>query len=74
MESGSRLEDLRSTLSCVYEKLGAESLTEPDRIELVTRAEVVQDQIEAIQDAVGNDELAHAPTPPEPAPSSDRLF
>ncbi|MFB8277953.1 hypothetical protein [Nocardia colli] len=58
----------------MYEKLGAESLTEPDRIELVTRAEVVQDQIDAIQDAIGNDEFEHAPTPPEPAPSSDRLF
>ncbi|RDI67414.1 hypothetical protein [Nocardia pseudobrasiliensis] len=50
MESDSKLEDLRSALSCVMEKLGAESLTEPDRIELVARAEVVQDQIDAIQD------------------------
>ncbi len=31
------------------EKLGAESLTEPDRIELVARAELVQDEIDAIQ-------------------------
>ncbi|WP_280275640.1 hypothetical protein [Nocardia wallacei] len=40
-------------LSCVFEKLGAESLTEPDRVELVARAEVVQGQIEAIQDVIG---------------------
>ncbi|MVU80540.1 hypothetical protein GPX89_25235 [Nocardia sp. ET3-3] len=51
MEADSELEDLRSVLSCVFEKLGAESLTEPDRVELVARAEVVQDQIDAIQDA-----------------------
>ncbi|MEV6073211.1 hypothetical protein AB0L82_42270 [Nocardia sp. NPDC052001] len=46
------LENLRSALSCVYEKLGAESLTEPDRVELVARAEVVQDRIDALQDVV----------------------
>ncbi|UGT43636.1 hypothetical protein LTV02_09735 [Nocardia yamanashiensis] len=49
MDSGDKLEDLRSTLSCVFEKLGAETLTEPDRVELVARAEVVQEQIDAIQ-------------------------
>ncbi|WP_327145840.1 hypothetical protein [Nocardia sp. NBC_01327] len=59
MESGAKLEDLRSVLSCVYQKLDAESLTEPDRVELVARAEVVQDQIDAIQDVIGNDEPAH---------------
>lgn len=74
MESGTRLENLRSALSCVYEKLDAESLTEPDRVELVTRAEVVQDQIDAIQDVIGNDELARTRTRPVPPPSSDRLF
>ncbi|WP_405136099.1 hypothetical protein [Nocardia sp. NBC_01388] len=58
MESGTQLEDLRSALSCVYQKLDAESLTEPDRVELVARAEVVQDQIDAIQNAIGNEELA----------------
>ncbi|MET9489508.1 hypothetical protein [Nocardia sp. NPDC006630] len=58
MESGTQLEDLRSALSCVYQKLDAESLTEPDRVELVARAEVVQNQIDAIQDAIGNEELA----------------
>ncbi|GAB2538340.1 hypothetical protein [Nocardia heshunensis] len=47
------LENLRSVLSCVFEKLGAESLTEPDRIDLESRAEVVQDQIDAIQYADG---------------------
>ncbi|MFE2961285.1 hypothetical protein [Nocardia tengchongensis] len=56
MESDSKLEDLRSALSCVYEKLGAESLTEPDRVELVARAEVVQDQIDAIQDVIDDEE------------------
>ncbi|MEV6769544.1 hypothetical protein AB0N05_13045 [Nocardia sp. NPDC051030] len=53
MESDNKLEGLRSALSCVFEKLGAESLTEPDRVELVARAEVVQDQIDAIQDVGG---------------------
>ncbi|WP_040806746.1 hypothetical protein [Nocardia concava] len=52
MESDSELEDLRSLLSCVFVKLEAESLTEPDRVELVARAEVVQERIDAIQDAV----------------------
>ncbi|GAB2444915.1 hypothetical protein [Nocardia tengchongensis] len=56
MESDNKLEDLRSVLSCVFEKLGAESLTEPDRIELVARAEVVQDQIDAIQDVIDDEE------------------
>ncbi|MFE3102156.1 hypothetical protein ACFROC_01330 [Nocardia tengchongensis] len=56
MESDNKLEDLRSALSCVFEKLGAESLTEPDRIELVARAEVVQDQIDAIQDVIDDEE------------------
>ncbi|MEV0463849.1 hypothetical protein ACFXO9_12535 [Nocardia tengchongensis] len=56
MESDSKLEDLRSALSCVFEKLGAESLTEPDRVELVARAEVVQDQIDAIQDVIDDEE------------------
>ncbi|WP_157534921.1 hypothetical protein [Nocardia inohanensis] len=51
MEPNIKLEDLRSTLSCVFEKLGAESLTEPDRVELEERAEVVQTQIDEIQDA-----------------------
>ncbi|MFI6041811.1 hypothetical protein ACIA8C_09265 [Nocardia sp. NPDC051321] len=73
MESDSKLEDLRSVLSCVFEKLGAESLTEPDRVELVTRAEVVQDQIDAIQDVV-DDERVHMRTTAEPEPSGDRLF
>ncbi|MEV0247511.1 hypothetical protein AB0H76_13040 [Nocardia sp. NPDC050712] len=56
----------------MHEKLTAESLTEPDRVELVSRAEVVQDQIDAIQDATGNDE----PARPRPwtAPSIDPLF
>ncbi|MEU1205825.1 hypothetical protein [Nocardia sp. NPDC005825] len=56
MESDSKLEDLRSALSCVFEKLGAESLTEPDRVELVARAEVVQEQIDAIQDVIDDEE------------------
>ncbi|PXX61576.1 hypothetical protein DFR70_108134 [Nocardia tenerifensis] len=71
MESDSRLEDLRSTLSCVFEKLGAESLTEPDRVELVARAEVVQDQIDAIQDVVYDEDSRCVQTP---EPSDDRLF
>ncbi|MEC3918527.1 hypothetical protein [Nocardia sp. CDC160] len=50
MDAESELEELRSVLSCVFEKLGAESLTEPDRVELVARAEVVQEQIDAIED------------------------
>ncbi|WP_433590489.1 hypothetical protein [Nocardia sp. CA-145437] len=74
MESDSKLEDLRSALSCVFEKLGAESLTEPDRVELVARAEVVQDQIDAIQDVIDDEERDHLPTTPAPAPSGDRLF
>ncbi|MFI6217812.1 hypothetical protein ACIBCD_37895 [Nocardia brasiliensis] len=57
MAQDSELEDLRSMLSCVFEKLGAESLTEPDRVELVARAEVVQDQIDAIQYSVGTADL-----------------
>ncbi len=65
------LEGLRSALSCVYEKLDAESLTQPDSIELVARAEAIQDQIDAMQDAVGDDELADTRTPP---PASDTLF
>ncbi|RDI51598.1 hypothetical protein [Nocardia mexicana] len=56
MESDNKLEDLRSALSCVFEKLGAESLTEPDRVELVARAEVVQDRIDAIQHVVGDED------------------
>ncbi len=61
-------------LSCVFEKLGAESLTEPDRVELVARAEVVQDQIDAIQDVIDDEEHGHLRTPPVPEPSGDRLF
>lgn len=72
MEPDSNLEDLRSALSCVYEKLGAESLTEPDRVELVARAEVVQDQIDAIQYAVGDEEGARIGD--APVPESDPLF
>ncbi|WP_280356086.1 hypothetical protein [Nocardia otitidiscaviarum] len=71
MESDSKLEDLRSALSCVFEKLGAESLTEPDRVELVARAEVVQDQIDAIQDADGEE---HVRITAAPEPSGERLF
>ena len=74
MESDGKLEDLRSVLSCVFEKLGAESLTEPDRVELVARAEVVQDQIDAIQDVVGDEERERIPVTPVPEPSDDRLF
>ncbi|WP_306363921.1 hypothetical protein [Nocardia sp. CC227C] len=74
MESDSQLENLRSVLSCVFEKLGAESLTEPDRIELVARAEVMQDRIDAIQDAVGDEEHAPTRTTPVPEPAGDRLF
>ncbi|MFF3226921.1 hypothetical protein ACFYV7_29285 [Nocardia suismassiliense] len=74
MESDNKLEDLRSVLSCVFEKLGAESLTEPDRVELVTRAEVVQDQIDAIQDVVCDGERVHLRTTHAPEPSGDRLF
>ncbi|WP_194836600.1 hypothetical protein [Nocardia sp. XZ_19_369] len=74
MESDSKLEDLRSVLSCVFEKLGAESLTEPDRVELVTRAEVVQDQIDAIEDVVCDEERVPVRTTHEPEPSGDRLF
>ncbi|MGW4243883.1 hypothetical protein [Nocardia sp. NPDC004722] len=55
MESVGRLEALRSELSCVFEKLGAESLTEPDRVELVGRAEVVQDRIDALQGVVDDE-------------------
>ncbi|MFJ9368651.1 hypothetical protein ACIRRA_30075 [Nocardia sp. NPDC101769] len=74
MESDSRLEDLRSVLSCVFEKLGAESLTEPDRVELVARAEVVQDQIDAIQDVVGDEERVRMRATSVSEPSGDRLF
>lgn len=74
MESDSKLEDLRSVLSCVFEKLGAESLTEPDRVELVTRAAVVQDQINAIEDVVDGEEHVCMRTMPVPEPSGDRLF
>ncbi|MBF6134219.1 hypothetical protein IU501_14580 [Nocardia otitidiscaviarum] len=73
MESDSKLEDLRSVLSCVFEKLGAESLTEPDRVELVARAEAVQDQIDAIQDA-GGEENGRLRTTALPEPPGDRLF
>ncbi|MFC9440459.1 hypothetical protein [Nocardia sp. NPDC057030] len=71
MESDSNLEDLRSVLSCVFEKLGAESLTEPDRVELVARAEVVQDRIDAIQDVFDDEEPVATSAPESPA---DRLF
>ncbi|MFD8246641.1 hypothetical protein [Nocardia sp. NPDC059691] len=75
MESDSKLEDLRSVLSCVFEKLGAESLTEPDRIELVARAEVVQDQIDAIEDVIDDEERVRVGTTTlVPEPSGDRLF
>lgn len=74
MEPGTKLEDLRSALSCVYEKLNAETLTQPDTIELVARAEVIQDQIDTIQEVIRNDEVARPRTPPAPPPSSDRLF
>ncbi|MBB5916948.1 hypothetical protein BJY24_005860 [Nocardia transvalensis] len=74
MESDGKLEDLRSVLSCVFEKLGAESLTEPDRVELVARAEVVQDQIEAIQDGIDDEERARMRTTAVPEPTGDRLF
>ncbi|GAB2681538.1 hypothetical protein [Nocardia goodfellowii] len=60
-------------LSCVFEKLGAESLTEPDRVDLVARAEVVQDRIDAIEDAVDEEGVRMRPLP-VPEPSSDRLF
>ncbi|MFD6463949.1 hypothetical protein, partial [Streptomyces roseolus] len=65
-------EDLRSVLSCVFEKLNAESLTEPDRVELVARAETVQDQIDAAQDVIDHEEAVR--TAPEPEPAADRLF
>ncbi|QLY29174.1 hypothetical protein [Nocardia huaxiensis] len=71
MEADSKLEDLRSVLSCVFEKLGAECLTEPDRVELVARAEVVQDQIDAIQDDIDDERMR---TTAAPEPSDDRLF
>ncbi|MFF0633881.1 hypothetical protein ACFYTS_15405 [Nocardia sp. NPDC004151] len=74
MESDSKLEDLRSVLSCVFEKLGHESLTEPDRVELVARAEVVQDQIDAIQDVIDDEERGRMLTTPVPEPSGDQLF
>ncbi|MFE9581004.1 hypothetical protein ACFYO1_31840 [Nocardia sp. NPDC006044] len=74
MESDSNLEDLRSVLSCVFEKLGAESLTEPDRVELVARAEVVQDQIDAIQDVIADEEGVAMRTTSVPEPPGDRLF
>ncbi|WP_158675581.1 hypothetical protein [Nocardia stercoris] len=69
-----KLEDLRSALSCVFEKLGAESLTEPDRVELVERAGVVQDQIDALQDAVDDEEPVPMQPTPVPEPFGDRLF
>ncbi|MGW0247232.1 hypothetical protein ACWDYH_11400 [Nocardia goodfellowii] len=74
MEQDTKLEDLRSVLSCVFEKLGAESLTEPDRVELVARAGVVQDRIDAIEDAVDEEERVRMRTLPVPEPSSDLLF
>ncbi|QBS44693.1 hypothetical protein [Nocardia sp. CS682] len=74
MEPDSKLEDLRSVLSCVFEKLGAESLTEPDRVELVARAEVVQDQIDEIEDVVRDEEHVHMRTTHAPEPSGDQLF
>ncbi len=58
-----RLEGLRSALSCVYEKLEAESLTHPDSIELVARAEALEDQIDTLQDALHDDEAAPASAP-----------
>ncbi|MGW4354236.1 hypothetical protein ACWELJ_19330 [Nocardia sp. NPDC004582] len=74
MEADGGLEELRSVLSCVFEKLGAESLTEPDRVELVARAAVVQDQIDAIQDGVGDEERVDGRATAVPDPSGDRLF
>ncbi|MEU6827575.1 hypothetical protein ABZ894_02885 [Nocardia beijingensis] len=74
MESDSKLEDLWSVLSCVFEKLGAESLTEPDRVELVARAEVVQDQIDAIEDVIDDEGRVRVRTTPVPESSGDRLF
>ncbi|MFE3190715.1 hypothetical protein ACFXHA_17015 [Nocardia sp. NPDC059240] len=55
MDTGSELEGLRSVLSCVFEKLGAESLTEADRVELVARAGVVEERIDAIQCGLGDE-------------------
>ncbi|WP_330179470.1 hypothetical protein OHB26_23740 [Nocardia sp. NBC_01503] len=74
MESAIKLEDLRSALSCVYEKLGAESLTEPDCLELVARAEVIQDRIDTIQYAISDEEIAPTRTATTLPPASDRLF
>ncbi|MFJ1455079.1 hypothetical protein [Nocardia sp. N2S4-5] len=74
VESHGKLEDLRSVLSCVFERLGAESLTEPDRVELVARAEVVQDQIDAIRDVIDDEERVRMRTMPVPEPTGDRLF
>ncbi|MFI9407139.1 hypothetical protein [Nocardia sp. NPDC052316] len=74
METDSELENLRSALSCVFEKLGAESLTEPDRVELVARAELVQDQIDAIQEAARDEERVHTQPTQVPETSEDRLF
>ncbi|WP_067538821.1 hypothetical protein [Nocardia crassostreae] len=72
MEPDSNLEDLRSARSCVFEKLDAESLTEPDRVELVAHGEAVQNQIDAIQDVI--DDEVRMRTMPVPEPSDDRLF
>ncbi|WP_433579271.1 hypothetical protein [Nocardia brasiliensis] len=74
MEPDSELEELRSVLSCVFEKLGAESLTEPDRVELVARAEVVQDRIDAIQYPVGDEERVSMGDTPVPETPADPLF
>lgn len=72
MESDIELENLRSVLSCVFEKLGAETLTEPDRVELVARAEVVQERIDTIQDVISDEAGEAIGTVPDP--SEDRLF
>ncbi|MEV6073395.1 hypothetical protein AB0L82_43195 [Nocardia sp. NPDC052001] len=76
MAEGNRLEELRSALSLIYEKLDTETITEPECIELEERAGVIQDEIDAILNVIGAEvqkALRERPRPASP-PSSERLF
>ncbi|MGX1811347.1 hypothetical protein ACWIGI_36970 [Nocardia sp. NPDC055321] len=67
------LEDLRSALSCVYVKLEAETITQPDVIELQARAEILEGEIGAILDADVLEHMAER-LPALPADSGETLF
>ncbi|MFE6857118.1 hypothetical protein [Nocardia sp. NPDC057668] len=70
------LENLRSALSCVYLKLEAETITEPDVVELQTRAEVLEGEIGAILDAEVIERMGERPrgAPSHSSDSADTLF